>query len=134
MMATGTGTTLTSFDCGALNGLHIVIIKPGIHISTAEAYAGVTPRMPDRMPEDILRLPPDQWRGLLVNDFEASLAYDYPQIGDLRNSLYAHGAVYASMSGSGSAVYGLFADDKMAEAASAIRPDCDVFVGKMMLF
>lgn len=134
MMATGTGTTLTSFDCGALNGLHIVIIKPGIHISTAEAYAGVTPRMPDRMPEDILRLPPDQWRGLLVNDFEASLAYDYPQIGDLRNSLYAHGAVYASMSGSGSAVYGLFADDKMAEAASAICPDCDVFVGKMMLF
>lgn len=134
MMATGTGTMLTPFDCNSLHGLHIVIVKPGIHISTAEAYAGVTPHIPDRMPEDILRLPPHQWRGSLVNDFEASLADDYPAIGKLRDNLYAHGAIYASLSGSGSAVYGLFAGDKMAEEASAISPGCDVFVGKLKHF
>ncbi len=134
MMATGTGTTLTPYDCASYDDLNIVIIKPDLHISTAEAYAGVTPHIPERLPEDILRLPPHQWRGSLVNDFEDSLADDYPVIGELRDSLYSHGAIYASLSGSGSAVYGLFADDKMAEAASAINPGCDVFVGKLMLF
>lgn len=134
MMATGTGTNLTPFDCDGLSGLTIAIVKPDIHISTAEAYAGITPCIPEMPLSDILMLPPHEWRRCLINDFEAPLASVHNAIGDIRDNMYAHGALYASLSGSGSAVYGLFVDDKMAERAAASQPGYASFVGKLTLF
>jgi 4-diphosphocytidyl-2-C-methyl-D-erythritol kinase len=87
--------------------LQMIIINPGIHISTAEAYAGTTPHTPARPLEELIRLPADQWKDQIVNDFEPAMISKYPVIGEIKDRLYDLGAVYASMSGSGSSVYGL---------------------------
>ena len=91
-----------------LTGKWIVLVNPGLHISTAEAYAGVTPRRPAKDLRDLLRLPIDQWKGKVVNDFEESLFPNYPILNEYKQALYGRGAHYASMSGSGSTLYGLF--------------------------
>lgn len=103
----GKGTEFESTDL-SLKGKYLVMINPGIHISTAEAYAGITPRKPETSVRDIIRLPVAAWKGVLVNDFEAPLISKYPLIGHIRETLYAHGALYASMTGSGSTVYGIW--------------------------
>lgn len=92
----------------SLKGKYLVMVNPGIHISTAEAYAGITPRKPEISIRDITRLPVAAWKGVLVNDFEAPLVSKYPLIGHIRETLYTHGALYASMTGSGSTVYGIW--------------------------
>lgn len=93
----------------SLKGYHLLVVKPPVHVSTPEAYAGVIPRTPDQSIKEVLENSPvEQWRGLLHNDFEESLFPKYPQIGELKEQLYEAGALYASMSGSGSAVYGIF--------------------------
>jgi 4-diphosphocytidyl-2-C-methyl-D-erythritol kinase len=86
----------------------IIVIHPGIHVSTAEAYNGAQPGLPGERLEDLIRLPPEKWNGKIVNDFELNIASKYPVISEIKSKLYSMGAVYASMSGSGSAVYGLF--------------------------
>lgn len=131
MLGSGIGTTLEYLDGIELSGITITIVKPALHISTAQAYAGVTPRTPDSLLTDILRLPATQWRGRLINDFEESLHHTHPEIDKIKQSLYDCGAIYASLSGSGSAVYGLFTDDKMAEKATACHDNCATFVGKL---
>jgi 4-diphosphocytidyl-2-C-methyl-D-erythritol kinase len=88
--------------------LHIVIVNPGIHISTAEAYAGTSPHSPAQPLEELIRLPVSQWKNRVINDFEPAMISRHPVIGEIRDRLYGLGAVYASMSGSGSSVYGLF--------------------------
>ena len=88
--------------------LEAVIINPGIHVSTAAAYAGVKPKQPNRPLEELILLPVSQWKNTLSNDFEDNIFSRYPVIGGIKTSLYSMGAVYASMSGSGSSVYGLF--------------------------
>lgn len=108
MFCTGTGTDLSPIDIGLPEGLWLMIVKPDVSVPTREAYAGLTPRLPDRPLLDIIRLPVGQWQGLLVNDFEPSVFKRYPQIAEVKRLLLEHGAVYASMSGSGSAVFGLF--------------------------
>ncbi len=106
MMASGTGTSLhpVSLD---LSGNYIYIIHPDIHVSTAEAYAGVTPQTPKAALSVILEHP-EKWKDTLKNDFEPSVIRRYPAIGSLIDQLYEAGAWYAAMSGSGSAVFGLF--------------------------
>ena len=79
----------------------------GIHVSTADAYRGIVPRSSCPL-ADILRLPVDQWKDTLVNDFEATVFAKYPALEALKNDIYKKGAVYASMSGSGSALFGIF--------------------------
>lgn len=86
----------------------IVVINPGIHISTAEAYSGVQPAMPRHRLEELINLPVEAWRDRITNDFEAGIVKKHPIIADIKYKLYNMGAVYASMSGSGSSVYGLF--------------------------
>lgn len=90
-------------------------LPAGVHVSTAEAYAGLTPR--DKWPDlsattlplrDALKLPVEQWRNLVVNDFEASVFPRHPEIAALKEQMYRDGALYASMTGSGSAVFGIF--------------------------
>ncbi|MCF0173097.1 MAG: 4-(cytidine 5'-diphospho)-2-C-methyl-D-erythritol kinase, partial [Bacteroidales bacterium] len=73
-----------------------------------EAYASVVPAEPETAVEDILRRPIAEWKELLVNDFEKSVFPKHPRIAAIKEEMYAKGAVYAAMSGSGSAVYGIF--------------------------
>jgi 4-diphosphocytidyl-2-C-methyl-D-erythritol kinase len=93
---------------GFPENLRLVIVNPGIHISTAFAYASVTPRKPRRPLEELIRLPVSQWKKWIVNDFESGMIYRHPVIGEIRDKLYDLGALYASMTGSGSSVYGIF--------------------------
>jgi len=95
----------------SLAGTWAVLVNPGIHVSTAEAYAGVLPRRPDADLRTLLRQPRDTWRDAVRNDFEDSLLPRYPLIGEIKQQLYATGAFYASMTGSGSTVYGLFSQE-----------------------
>jgi len=92
----------------SLEGKYLVMVNPGIHISTAEAYAGITPRKPEISVKEIVKKPVAGWKGLLVNDFEAPLIRKHPLIGEIRDTLYTLGALYASMTGSGSTVYGIW--------------------------
>lgn len=108
MLATGTGTTLTPAGV-SLTGWHIVIAKPrGVAVSTAAAYAGVSPCEEGETLTEILHLPVDEWRGRLTNDFEKGIFAAAPQVRMVRDTLYNMGAAYAAMSGSGAAVFGLF--------------------------
>ena len=92
-----------------LEGHYLLVVKPPVHVSTAEAYAGVKPQAAARSIRSILEQEPiTAWKELLHNDFEDSIFPKYPQIRELKEALYAAGALYASMSGSGSAVYGIF--------------------------
>ena len=100
-----------------LTGYEILLIHPGIHISTAKAFAGVRPRVPEKSVYGVVQQPVTSWRRELVNDFEESLFPLFPALKEIKESLYAEGAVYASMTGSGSAVYGLFEKGKMPDPA-----------------
>lgn len=109
-MATGRGEILRPVQV-RLEGYYLKLICPDLHISTAEAYAGVLPSEAGISPEEVLVRPPAEWRGQLKNDFEDSLFPKYPELAALKQSLYNEGAIYASMSGSGSAMFGLFREE-----------------------
>jgi 4-diphosphocytidyl-2-C-methyl-D-erythritol kinase len=102
-----------------LSGKYLIIVKPAAHISTADAYAAITPAQPEIDPAEIARWPVEEWRGLLTNDFEAVLMNKFPEIGRIKSKLYEHGALFALMSGSGSAVYGIF--DQKADLEKYFR-------------
>ena len=91
-----------------LKGFYLVLVVPPIHVSTKEAYANIIPAKPKISLIDLINLPVNEWRNNIKNDFEESIFLKYPEIKDIRNKLYELGAVYASMSGSGSSVYGIF--------------------------
>jgi 4-diphosphocytidyl-2-C-methyl-D-erythritol kinase len=95
-----------------LKGYFIVLINPGIHVSTPEAYAGMTPQQPETTLREILHLPVAEWKGKLKNDFEKTVFARYPAIAAVKEKLYEAGAVYASMSGSGATVYGIFEQER----------------------
>jgi 4-diphosphocytidyl-2-C-methyl-D-erythritol kinase len=93
------------------SGLKIVIVHDGIHISTPEAYANCTPRRRTRGLRELISQPLSEWRESITNDFEEYAFRRFPRLAEIKESLYVAGAVYSSMSGSGSAVYGLFVGD-----------------------
>lgn len=105
-IATGRGEILEPVEV-SLKGDHIVLVKPPVHIGTKEAYAGVKPQAPKNNLREILK-DKSSWRELLVNDFEASIFPQYPELAEIKAKLYEMGAYYAAMSGSGSTVFGLF--------------------------
>lgn len=112
--ARGIGDVFEAVDVD-LSGMTAVVVKPDVYVSTAEAYRGVVPRIPEMDVVEIVRHPVGEWKGVLENDFEAHVFGLYPRLQEIKQSLYDSGAVYASMSGSGSAIYGLFGSDIMAE-------------------
>lgn len=111
-IATGIGTELTPIEIPALEGKEIMVIKPQMTVSTAQAYAGVDKYLNSGQQHpniaDILHRPISEWRQLLVNDFERSVFAELPILAEIKQTLYDLGALYASMSGSGSALYGIF--------------------------
>lgn len=107
MLGSGRGEVLSEVSVN-LNGKFLVIIKPELHISTAEAYADITPQGQEQTLLKILENPISGWRTTLQNDFEKSIFKKYPSLKDIKETLYLLGATYASMSGSGSAVFGIF--------------------------
>ncbi len=106
-LATGRGEQMKPLSLD-LSDYVFVIVNPGIHISTADAFAGIKPSNDRRPLEEIIQLPVADWKELLVNDFEKSIGERYPQIQEIKEKLYGAGAAYACMTGSGSSVYGLF--------------------------
>lgn len=107
MFCRGRGEILSPADVD-LSGLWCVVSKPKFGISTPEAYAGVTPHTPSIPLEERLSLPREQWQEAIVNDFEASLFGRYTALPNIKREMQKCGALYASLSGSGSAMYGLF--------------------------
>ncbi len=98
-----------------LSAYKFVIVNPGIHINTAKAFSGVTPAPPAKSVKEIIQQPIDTWKNELVNDFEKSIFLQYPEIEVIKNKLCEKGAVYASMSGSGSTVYGIFKEGAITD-------------------
>lgn len=114
-LCTGRGEVLHPFPLD-LGGWRLVIVKPDTGVSTREAYAGVSPRVPAVPLAERLRRPVSEWQGIVTNDFESTVFALHPEIRAAKERLLSAGAVYASMSGSGSAVFGLFdaaADGRM---------------------
>ena len=85
-----------------------VVVPEGIAVSTAEAYRGIKPQIPQIPLSEVLALPVDKWKDCLVNDFETTVFAVHPELASIKDSLYESGAVYASMSGSGSALFGIY--------------------------
>lgn len=108
MYATGTGSTFSECPL-SLSGYHLVLVKPTVSITTAAAYKAITPARPAVSVCDIVQSPVSDWKERLVNDFEPYAFNQHPVIGTIKQRLYKEGALYASMTGSGSAVFGLFA-------------------------
>ncbi len=109
--ATGIGDVLTpmSDQCAHLKGLYLLIVKPPVAISTVQAFSFVKPQPPIIICKDIVAQPiNDEWRKHLNNDFELSIFNVYPEIRSIKQQLYDMGAMYAQMSGSGSAFFGIF--------------------------
>ncbi len=109
MIGTGRGEILVPVDV-PLTGKFLVLLNPGIHVSTAVAFAGVAPSESRPGIASLVREPVTKWRNLLVNDFEKTVFARYPAIGDIKEKLYEAGALYAAMSGSGASVFGVFSD------------------------
>lgn len=102
----------------SLKGYQIVLVKPDVFVSTRDAFSQIKPRRPKKSLKDIVAQPIETWKDEMVNDFEESVFPQFPAIEEIKKELYKQGAIYASMSGSGSSVFGIF-------AASATIPTID---------
>lgn len=110
-----------------LKAYYIVLVMPPIHVSTLEAYKNVVLSQSDQSLEEAISLPIETWKDHIDNSFEASIFRSYPSIGNIKSSLYEAGALYASMSGSGSSVYGIFEQEiKLPELEKYNRVFYDV--------
>lgn len=108
--ATGIGDILTPMadECAHLKGLYLLIVKPSVAISTAQAFSFVKPQPPIIRCKEVVAQPIDEWCDRLGNDFEVSIFNIHPEIRSVKQQLYSMGATYAQMSGSGSAFFGIF--------------------------
>lgn len=118
--AEGRGEKLKSAGT-LLQNKHLLLIKPPIAISTKEAFSGVSPSRPKLSLLEAIRLPIESWKDSIQNDFEKSLFPQFPALAEIKNELYKMGASYASLSGSGATLYGIF--DKMPSGQPSF-PEC----------
>lgn len=111
--AEGIGDVLMPADGpdGNLHGYYLCVVKPDVAVSTKEAYSAITPKKPAKSCRDIVRQPIETWKEELINDFEGPIFKMHPELEAIKQKLYDQGAVYASMSGSGSALYGIFKEE-----------------------
>jgi len=115
-LTSGRGEMVDAFNSDMLVGYQVVVVHPGLHIDTGEAYSNITPDASKRgLLMNILANPMGQWKDTLVNDFEAVVFTQYPQLQSIKEKLYDNGAAYASLSGSGSSLYGLFKDTMLQD-------------------
>ena len=109
-LATGIGEILKTMHID-LEGYYLLLIKPPFGVITRDAYANISPALPQHSLNDSIREKPESWMGIINNDFEKTVFRLYPEISHIKKSLLEKGAAYASMSGSGSSVFGLFRSD-----------------------
>jgi 4-diphosphocytidyl-2-C-methyl-D-erythritol kinase len=114
LYAEGIGDVFTPISLD-LSGWYLMLVKPEVHVSTREAYAGVHPHQPAYSLLDVVKQPVGAWASRMVNDFEESIFFNHPLLSEIKEELYRQGAAYASMSGSGSTIFGLFRS----------RPNCE---------
>ncbi len=103
----GIGESMTNIDLD-LSTFKIRFVHPKIHISTFDAYSGVTPHTPQILLRELIKMPIQDWREEIENDFEENIFEEYPKLQSIKKQLYIEGAIYASMTGSGSTIYGIF--------------------------
>lgn len=114
----------------SLKGYQLWLVKPDIFVSTRDAFSKIKPHHAEQSLKEIAQSPVEDWKDRMVNDFEESVFPQFPAIGEIKDEMYRQGALYASMSGSGSSVYGIF-------KADALLPEIDfgekafVFKGKL---
>lgn len=110
MMGEGRGEILTEYDGHfSLSNYELQVLTPaGVAVSTKEAYSGIRPHLPEQSLREVLSRPVEEWKGLLVNGFEETVFAKHPELAAIKSSLYDSGAVYASMSGSGSALFAIY--------------------------
>jgi 4-diphosphocytidyl-2-C-methyl-D-erythritol kinase len=106
-MASGRGEILKPVSL-PLSKYKILLINPGISINTKDIFEKITPQLPARSISEIITQPVSTWKNLLQNDFEKVVFPQYPEVADLKEKMYENGALYASMSGTGSSVFGIF--------------------------
>ena len=119
-IAQGRGEILSTVELDLFN-VFLVLLNPGIHVGTKEAYDGVSVSEDVIAIEEIVQKPIEQWKELLKNDFETSVFKRHPEIELLKEALYQSGAIYAAMSGSGSSVFGLFTNEDAAMNFNSIH-------------
>ncbi|HTB32495.1 MAG TPA: 4-(cytidine 5'-diphospho)-2-C-methyl-D-erythritol kinase, partial [Bacteroidia bacterium] len=123
-LITGKGDKINSIQID-LSNYYISVIYPEIHIDTKNAYNLITPtKKPESIAEIATQTPVGLWKEHIVNDFEGPIFKNYPQLAEIKNKLYAEGALYASMTGSGSALYGIF--DKKPTLGN-VFPACKIW-------
>ena len=109
MIGEGRGEILSSYDLPSMEDYDLQVLTPeGVAVSTKDAYGGIRPHLPEVPLREALKLSVEKWDGVLVNDFEETVFVKYPELAAIKRSLYDSGAVYASMSGSGSALFALY--------------------------
>lgn len=118
----GIGNELEEIDL-CLDAHYWGLVKPPFNVSTKEAYALITPRQPEISLKEIVKKPVSEWKNLLKNDFEVPIFEKYPELCMIKKKLYEHGAVYASMSGSGSTLFGLFESVPQLDDVFSDHPD-----------
>lgn len=111
-LATSRGEILEPVNL-SLSGYKILLVNAGIHINTGETFKQIIPAIPAKKIKEIIQQPIESWKTELVNDFEKIIFKNYPEVKKIKEGLYENGAVYASMSGSGSTVYGIFKKDSI---------------------
>jgi 4-diphosphocytidyl-2-C-methyl-D-erythritol kinase len=111
--ATGRGEILDPISLN-LDGWSFVLVYPGIHVNTGWAFGRITPKVPTQSLRDSIQAPVENWKALISNDFEVPVFNAHPELTQIKDELYTHGAVYATMSGSGSAMVGIFPKNKTA--------------------
>jgi 4-diphosphocytidyl-2-C-methyl-D-erythritol kinase len=109
--ATGRGENLEEINLN-LTGYKIIIIYPEIQINTGWAFSNIKPVIPAKSIKEIIKQPVSTWKEELKNDFETPVFSKYPEIKKIKDNLYNAGALYSSMSGSGSSVFGIFNSEK----------------------
>lgn len=115
VFATGIGNQFSPVEF-SLMGYWLLLVKPDVFVSTAEAYSGLIPEKTEFSLPELIKNPIENWRNTIKNDFEKTIFKKHPFVGEIKEKIYQLGAVYAAMSGSGSSVYGIFSEKPLYDS------------------